>query len=275
MKRRFAQVDVFTEVAFAGNPLAVVIDGDGLSDTEMQQFANWTNLSETTFLLPPTNPDADYRVRIFTASAELPFAGHPTLGTCHTFLANGGEAKQTEFIVQECAAGLIRIQRTENGLAFEAPPLICSGPVSEHDLEGIVTMLSITREQVVDCNWIDNGPGWVGVLLRSDAEVLAVTISPGDFKVGIIGPSTDPMYAYEVRAFFPFDGGVEEDPVTGSLNAGLAQWLIGAGIANPPYVVKQGTHRARNGRITISTDERRAVWVGGSVLTCIEGSVDL
>jgi PhzF family phenazine biosynthesis protein len=275
VKRRFAQVDVFTEVAFEGNPLAVVIDGNGLSDVEMQGFANWTSLSETTFLLPPIHPDADYRVRIFTASTELPFAGHPTLGTCHAFLANGGEAKRTDFMVQECVAGLIRIRRTESGLAFEAPPLLRSGPVDEHDIEGIVTMLGISREQIVDCNWIDNGPGWVGVLLRNDAEVLSVTINCGEFKVGVIGPSTDPTYAYEVRAFFPFDGGVEEDPVTGSLNAGLAQWLIGSGIAKPPYVVKQGTHRSRDGRITISTDERGAVWVGGSVLTCIEGTVDL
>jgi PhzF family phenazine biosynthesis protein len=275
VKRRFAQVDVFTEVPFAGNPLAVVIDGNGLIDVEMQRFANWTNLSETTFLLPPIHPDADYRVRIFTASTELPFAGHPTLGTCHAFLANGGEAKRTDFMVQECAAGLIRIRRTESGLAFEAPALLRSGPVDEHDIEGIVTMLGISREQIVDCNWIDNGPGWVGVLLRSDAEVLAVTVKPGEFKIGIIGPSTDPTHAYEVRAFFPFDGGVEEDPVTGSLNAGLAQWLIGAGIASPPYTVKQGTLRSRNGRVAISTDEHGAVWVGGSVVTCIDGTAEL
>jgi PhzF family phenazine biosynthesis protein len=275
MKRRFAQVDVFTSVALMGNPLAVVIDGQGLSDSEMQRFANWTNLSETTFLLPPTRPEADYRVRIFTASMELPFAGHPTLGSSHAWLACGGNAMQADYIVQECAAGLVRIQSTGSGLAFEAPPLLRSGPVDDADVDGIAMMLGIARDQIVDCNWIDNGPGWVGVLLGSDSDVLNVTINAGDYKIGIIGPSADPTYAYEVRAFFPFDGGVEEDPVTGSLNAGLAQWLIGAGIATPPYVVKQGTLRSRNGRVAISTDEHGAVWVGGLVVTCIDGTVDL
>jgi PhzF family phenazine biosynthesis protein len=275
MKRRFCQIDVFAEVALTGNPLAVVIDAVGLSDVEMQRFANWTNLSETTFLLPPEHPEADYRVRIFTASMELPFAGHPTLGSCQAWLGSGGIAKQANYVVQECAAGLIRIQRTENGLAFEAPPLLRSGPVTERDITGIAAMLGLNRDEIVDCNWIDNGPGWVGVLLRDDTAVLDVKISPGEYKIGIIGPSTNPTCAYEVRAFFPFDGGVEEDPVTGSLNAGLAQWLIGAGIAKPPYVVKQGTHRSRDGRITISTDERGAVWVGGSVIRCIDGTVNL
>jgi PhzF family phenazine biosynthesis protein len=275
MKRRFSQLDVFSHIALMGNPLAVVIDGAGLSDAEMQRFANWTNLSETTFLLAPEHSKADYRVRIFTASMELPFAGHPTLGSCQAWLASGGIAKQADYVVQECAAGLIRIQRTENCFAFEAPPLLRSGPVTERDITGIAAMLGLNRDEIVDCNWIANGPGWVGVLLRDDTAVLDVKISPGEYKIGIIGPSTNPTCAYEVRAFFPFDGGVEEDPVTGSLNAGLAQWLIGAGIAKPPYVVKQGTVRSRDGRICISVDDRGAVWVGGSVISCIDGTVDL
>jgi PhzF family phenazine biosynthesis protein len=297
MKRAFAQVDVFTAVPYFGNPLAVVLDGSGLTDAQMQRFANWTNLSETTFLLPPTSPDADYRVRIFTGTTELPFAGHPTLGSCHAFLEHGGVPKRSEVIVQECAAGLITIRQTEapgssptvgqphNELAFAAPPQIRSGPVDEHTAERIVAMLHVDRSEIVDMQWVDNGPGWVAALLKSDAAVLAIRDVGAEFKLGVIGPisptntpageqlETDPTF--EIRAFFPSDGITYEDPVTGSLNASVAQWMIAGGYAVPPYTVRQGTTLGRNGRVRVTTDGRGAVWIGGHVVTSIVGTVEL
>ncbi len=255
----------------------MVIDGDGLTDAEMQQFANWTNLSETTFLQKATYPDADYRVRIFTASTELPFAGHPTLGTCHTFLEQGGIHKRADVIVQECKGGLIEVQRTSTGLAFGAPPLLRTGPLDEATRHEVVRMLGLSASDIVDANWIDNGPGWIGVLLRSDEQVLAVQPRSGELKIGIIGPTTysDHLHAYEVRAFFPSKGIVFEDPVTGSLNAGLAQWMVSSGIAKAPYIVRQGTVLRRNGRVDISADATNAIWVGGSSVTCIRGTMEL
>jgi PhzF family phenazine biosynthesis protein len=277
MQRRFAQVDVFTDVPYRGNPLAVVIDGDDVTDDEMQRFANWTNLSETTFLQKPTHPDADYRVRIFTGSMELPFAGHPTLGTCHTFLEQGGVPKHADVVVQECKGGLIEVRRTATGLAFGAPPLLRSGPLDPSTLDEVVRMLGIPASDIVDANWIDNGPGWIGILLKSDEQVLKVQAINGDLKIGVIGPTTDTnhTHAYEVRAFFPSKGIVFEDPVTGSLNAGLAQWLTAIGVAKAPYVVRQGTALGRAGRIDIRADAGHNIWVGGSTITCIRGTVEL
>ena len=276
MPRPFAQVDVFTDVPYRGNPVAVVLDGDGLSTSEMQRFAHWTNLSETTFVLPPTTPDADYRVRIFTPTLELPFAGHPTLGTCHAWLAAAGPTDRDEF-VQECGAGPVRVRRDGGRLAFAAPPLVRSGPVADADLERVLGVLGVDRADVVDAQWADNGPGWVAVLLASADAVLALRPGPvGDLDIGVVGPHpAGAPVAVEVRAFFPKDGATVEDPVTGSLNASLGQWLIGTGRLAAPYVASQGTALGRAGRVHVSRDGDGQVWVGGDTVTCIEGAVDL
>ncbi len=227
MQRAFAQVDVFTNTPYAGNPVAVVLDGSGLDDREMQRFANWTNLSETTFVLPPSTPEADYRVRIFTPSLELPFAGHPTLGTCHAWLTlGGGSPRAGDVIVQECAAGLIPVRRSDEGLAFAAPPLLRSGPLDEELIQRLAQLTGIERERIHAAEWIVNGPEWIGILLASAEEVLAVRPGPMDLDLGIAGPYPEGSpAAFEVRGFFPKNGATVEDPVTGSLNASLAQWL--------------------------------------------------
>ncbi|WP_433517049.1 PhzF family phenazine biosynthesis protein [Nonomuraea sp. CA-143628] len=282
MLRTFRQVDVFTATPYQGNPLAVVLDGDGLSTEEMQRFAHWTNLSETTFVLPPTAPGADYRVRIFTPTSELPFAGHPTLGTCHAWLENGGTPKEPETVVQECGAGLVTLRRTDSGLAFAAPALLRSGPVDEPLVERIAGMLGIGRDEIVDAEWADNGPGWVAVLLRSADEVLALRPGPIDIDLGVVGPYPpgSPL-AIELRAFFPVNGSTAEDPVTGSLNASVAQWLLRTGRVTAPYVAGQGTMLGRAGRVHITTGQspedgqEPAVWVGGSSVTCVAGQVEL
>jgi PhzF family phenazine biosynthesis protein len=286
-RRRFNQVDVFTATPYRGNPVAVVLDGDDLSTEEMRRFARWTNLSETTFLLPPSRSEADYRVRIFTSAsgtethgglpAELPFAGHPTLGSCHAWLAaTGGQERDEQVIVQECGVGLVEVRRTGDGLAFGAPALIRSGPVEEPLVGHIAALLGIEREEIVDAAWADNGPGWVAVLLESADAVLA--LSPGfvDLELGVIGPHpAGSEAAFEVRAFFPKDGATTEDPVTGSLNASLAQWLLATGRASAPYIASQGTALGRLGRVHISQDHDGTLWVGGGTLTCIEGEVEL
>jgi PhzF family phenazine biosynthesis protein len=272
--RRFRQVDVFTTTPYRGNPVAVVLDGGGLSTEQMQRFAHWTNLSETTFVLAPSTPDADYRVRIFTPVSELPFAGHPTLGTCHAWLGAGEDGG--DVIVQECAAGLVPVRRGEEGLAFAAPPLLRSGPVDDETLDRVVTQLSINRADVVDAQWVDNGPGWVAVLLADAVAVLAVRPGPVDLDIGVVGPHPAGSPAsFEVRAFFPKDGSTVEDPVTGSLNASLAQWLLGSGRAESPYVAAQGTALGRAGRVHVHRDDDGAVWVGGGTVTCVTGDVDL
>ena len=277
MRRRFIQVDVFGVATFRGNPLAVVVDGDGLSDDEMQQFANWTNLSETTFIVPTTRPDADYQVRIFTAATELPFAGHPTLGTCHAWLEAGGVPLDPGAIVQECGVGLVRVRPSGGRLAFAAPPLIRSGPAEPEVISEVVEQLGIHSDGIVACEWVDNGPGWLGVLLESAEAVLAARPLPtGRLKLGLIG-AYEPGSAveFEVRALFPSpDGVVFEDPVTGSLNASLAQWLLRTGRATSPYVAQQGTVIGRNGRVhieQIGTD----IWVAGNTMSCITGHVDI
>jgi PhzF family phenazine biosynthesis protein len=277
MERAFAQVDVFTTTPYAGNPVAVVLDGTGLSSEEMQRFAHWTNLSETTFVLPPDSPDADYRVRIFTPVLELPFAGHPTLGTCHAWLTLGGGApKAADVIVQECAAGLVAVRRTENGLAFAAPPLVRSGPADEQLVERIASILGVGRGEIESAEWVDNGPGWVAVLLASADAVLAVQPAYSELDLGVVGPYPEGApEAFEVRAFFPKDGASVEDPVTGSLNASLADWLLRTGRARAPYVASQGTALGRAGRVHISTDADGAIWVGGGTISCITGTVAL
>ena len=276
MQRRFRQVDVFTDTPYRGNPLAVVIDAEGLTAEAMASFANWTNLSETTFILPPTDPAADYRVRIFTPSQELPFAGHPTLGTCATWLATGGAPKQDGLIVQECGVGLVQVRQTEDGLAFAAPPLIRSGAVEDALVDHIAGMLGIARSEIVDAEWVDNGPGWVAVMLDSADAVLALRPRTVDLDLGVVGPyPAGAPAAFELRAFFPKDGSTIEDPVTGSLNASVAGWLLRTGRAAAPYIASQGTALGRAGRVHITQDASGTVWVGGGVVTCIEGTVEL
>jgi PhzF family phenazine biosynthesis protein len=272
---QFRQVDVFTDTPYLGNALAVVLGADRLSDDQMRSFARWTNLSETTFVLAPRASGADYRVRIFTPTSELPFAGHPTLGTCHAWLEAGGRPAGADAIVQECDAGLITVRRTEAGLAFAAPPLVRGGPVDEPVAERVARGLGISRSDMVDIQWADNGPGWVAVLLASAEAVLAIRPGLLEMDIGVAGPyPAGSPEALEVRAFSPQISGVE-DPVTGSLNASLAQWLLGTGRVTAPYVASQGTAMGRRGRVHISQDGDGQVWVGGGTVTCIDGTVRL
>jgi PhzF family phenazine biosynthesis protein len=274
--RALHHVDVFTAEPYRGNPVAVVLDGAGLSTGQMQRFAHWMNLSETTFVLPPSDPGADYQVRIFTPAAELPFAGHPTLGTCHAWLAAGGTPRQEGTVVQQCGAGLVTLRQTGNGLAFAAPPVLRDGPVEEELLGRIASMLGIGRAGIVDASWADNGPGWVAVLLASAAAVLAVKPGIVDIDLGLVGPyPPGSPQAFEVRAFFPKDGATAEDPVTGSLNASLAPWLLGTGRAQAPYVVSQGTALGRAGRVHVSRDDAGTIWVAGGTVTCVRGQAEL
>jgi predicted PhzF superfamily epimerase YddE/YHI9 len=316
--RPFKQVDVFTATPYRGNPLAVVLDGSELSTDEMQHFTNWTNLSECTFLLPPTPEGAaagaDYRVRIFCLGRELPFAGHPTLGSCHAWLEAGG-VPRGEHVVQECGVGLVKLRRSgaftagppqgesapprgaatraaaerggHNRLAFAAPPLIKSGPLPEADVALIARGLGVARSDITAHAWCDNGPNWRGVMLSSAEQVLSLkpdgallagldigVVGPRG-KVGVVGARDTQDTQFEVRAFFPGNNGLAEDPVTGSLNAALAQWLIGAGLAPERYVAAQGTALAREGRVFIERDASGTVWVGGQSVTCIDGQVNL
>jgi PhzF family phenazine biosynthesis protein len=274
MKRRFAQVDVFTDTPYAGNPVAVVLDGSGLDTAAMQRFANWTNLSETTFVLSPDDERADYRVRIFTPVAELPFAGHPTLGTCHAWLTR--REHDGDAIVQECDAGLVDVRRTDGRLAFAAPPLVRSGPVDEALIGEIAGVLGISRAEILDAQWADNGPGWVAVLLEDADAVLALRPSYGELDLGVVGPHpADAPEAIEVRAFFPKAGALVEDPVTGSLNASLADWLLCTGRVSAPYIASQGTALGRAGRVHVTQDDDGTIWVGGGTVTCVWGEVEL
>jgi len=274
--RPFRQVDVFSATPYLGNPLAVVVDANGLTTEAMQRFAAWTNLSETTFLLPPSDPAADYRVRIFDPTSELPFAGHPTLGSCHAWLEAGGRPRESGRIVQECGAGLVTIRRSRTGLAFASPPLRRSGPVEEQLVERVASVLGIERAAIVDAQWAANGPNWVAVLLASADAVLALRPGFVDFDLGVVGPwPAGSPTAFEVRAFFPKDGATAEDPVTGSLNAALAGWLVATGRATLPYVASQGAVLGRAGRIHLDGDEDGTIWVGGATVTCVSGEVDL
>ena len=278
----FQQVDVFTAVAFKGNPLAVVVGADHLTDQQMAAIANWTNLSETTFLLTSTDPSADYKVRIFTPERELPFAGHPTLGSCHVWLATGNVPKR-DHIVQECGVGLVRIRRDGKRLAFAAPPLRRSGDVAPDMLARIARALRIEATAIKASQWVDNGPGWVAVMLTTRSELLAIERDypalPGQ-ALGVVAPwnaegdaSRDGTGAqFEVRAFVGTRAA--EDSVTGSLNAGLAQWLIGAGLAPDAYIASQGTKLGRAGRVHVARigDD---IWIGGDTVTCVEGTISV
>lgn len=271
----FHQVDVFSAVPFKGNPLAVIAAADGLDDATLQQIANWTNLSETTFLLRPQDPRADYRVRIFTPQRELPFAGHPTLGSCHVWLTLGGKPKADD-VVQECGAGLVRIKRDAARLAFAAPPLRRSGDVEPEMRARIAQALGVSESAFRAAQWVDNGPGWVAVLMNSRREIFDLRFDASALRnqpFGVVAPwdpATDGTDAdFEVRAFM---WGGAEDPVTGSLNASLAQWLIGAGIAPRQYVAAQGTVLGRGGRVHVG-QENETIWIGGDVTTCVAGTI--
>jgi PhzF family phenazine biosynthesis protein len=274
VKRSFKQVDVFTDTPLKGNPLAVVLEGGGLDTATMQRFTDWTNLSEATFLAPPTHADADYAVRIFCPGRELPFAGHPTLGSCHAWLQAGGRPKG-ELIVQECGVGLVRIRRDGQRLAFAAPPRIRSGPLDEADVARIAHGLGVARADIVAHAWCQNGPPWRGVLLRSAAQVLALKPDSAvlnGWTVGVVGPQAASYDTqFEVRAFFTGSNGIAEDPVTGSLNAALAQWLIGDGIAPTNYIAAQGTAMNRAGRVFVQQDGKD-IWIGGHSVTMIDGA---
>ncbi|MCF4998640.1 PhzF family phenazine biosynthesis isomerase [Pseudomonas syringae] len=275
----FKQVDVFSHVALKGNPLAVVFGADSLSDERMAAFAAWTNLSETTFILEPQDPRADYRVRIFTTVSELPFAGHPTLGTCHAWLEAGGVPKG-EDIIQECGVGLVRVRRQGTELAFLAPPLLRTGPVEPDVLARVQRGLGLEDGAIVRAQWVDNGAGWLAVMLADRQQVL--TLEPDHSQmlglaVGVIAPwnlqrDGDDAH-FEVRAFISGDG-MPEDPATGSLNAGIAQWLLAEGLAPAKYLVSQGLTMGRAGRIQIE-QMGEDIWVGGSVVTCISGTLTL
>ncbi|MGD9944063.1 MAG: PhzF family phenazine biosynthesis protein [Burkholderiaceae bacterium] len=272
---RFSQVDVFSEAPLLGNPLAVVHDAGTLSESAMVRLARWTNLSETTFLLPPTHADADYRVRIHTPVGELPFAGHPTLGSCHAWLAAGGQPKRRDLVIQECGVGLVEIRVDGPRLAFAAPPLRRSDRVDGPLRERIVSALGLGSEQVVEIRWIDNGPPWIGVLLRDAQAVLSLKPDLAALQgqaVGVAGayPAGSDC-AFEVRGFAR---GGYEDPVTGSLNAGLAIWLIDAGIAPTQYVAAQGTVMHRQGRIHVQRIDQR-IWIGGQVTPIVSGTIEL
>ncbi len=268
-ERRFAQVDVFTAEPHRGNPLAVVLDAEGLGTEAMQRFAHWTNLSETTFVLAPQDAGADYRVRIFTPDQELPFAGHPTLGTCHAWLEAGGVPRDCEEVVQECATGLVRVRRTPEGRAFAAPPLLREGDVEPALVAELAGELGIAVEDIEAAQWADNGPGWVAVLLRDAEAVLALRPRSVTMDIGVVGPH--PGGGLEVRAFFPLHGAVVEDPVTGSLNASVAQWLLRTGRMTAPYLARQGTALGRAGRVHITQEPDGTVWTGGAAVTCVRG----
>lgn len=273
----FSQVDVFGSQGLDGNPLAVVHDADALDREQMQRFARWTGLSETTFLLPPMSLEADYRVRIFTPEQELPFAGHPTLGSAFAWLAADGRSHPDRLVIQECGIGLVPVRRDGERLAFAAPPLSRFEPIDEDLVARIARGLGLALEEVLDASWLVNGPRWIGVRLASAEAVLAVMADPaalGGLDLGLVGPyPPGAEFAYEVRALSPGQS-VAEDPVTGSLNAGVAHWLIGQGLAPDHYVVSQGTAIGRRGRVHIDR-EGESIWVGGRVTAVVEGTVKI
>lgn len=278
----FSQVDVFAPEPLTGNPVAVVHDAVGLDDQQMGDFARWTNLSETTFLLPPEDPAADYRLQIFTPAHELPFAGHPTLGSAHAWLGGGGVPATEGRIVQECALGLVELRRRNGEIAFRAPDLLRGGEVDDVTLAGAIGALGVAPDRVLRSSWVDNGPGWLGLQLVAAEDVLGLRpdfVAMRGLELGVIGAHAEQDRQglgadYEVRAFCP-KYAVPEDPVTGSLNAGFALWLTRAGHLPADYVVRQGTVTGRDGRVLVSTDRSGQVWVGGSCHTLVEGTLTL
>ena len=277
-RRPFVQVDVFCTTPYSGNPVAVVQDGTDLDDAQMQRLARWTNLSETTFVLPPTRPEADYRLRIFTPGGELPFAGHPTLGSARAWLEGGGTPQHADRIVQECAAGLVTVRRDEDTLSFAAPPRLREGPLDEDYLHRIVAAFCITPDRVVAHQWVDNGPGWAVLQLPTAEEVLALEPDLSRIPtamVGAIGAHPDgSRHRFEMRTFAPALG-VAEDPACGSMNAAVGQWLTATGAAPRSYRVSQGTRLGRAASIAITADDDGTVWVSGAATICIRATITL
>lgn len=280
MRYRLTTVDVFgSGHSFSGNPVAVVAGAEDLPTAQMLRITRWFNLAETTFLVPPTDPEADYAVRIFTLDREMPFAGHPTLGTCQAWLAAGGKAKNTDRIVQQCGAGLIPIRRINGRLAFAGPPLIRSGPVEDEKLFEVAQFLGISRDEIIEAEWADNGPGWVGVILKDAKAVLALNPRRSHTEridVGVIG-AHPPGGAVdlEIRTFFTdHNRTIIEDPITGSFNAAAANWLFRSGRINRDYIAAQGTMIGRTGRVYISRDDAGAVLVGGETHIVVTGNLE-
>jgi PhzF family phenazine biosynthesis protein len=276
--RPFAQVDVFSSTPYLGNPVAVILDASGLDADDMQRVARWTNLSETTFITPPTHSEADYRVRIFTPNAELPFAGHPTLGSAHAWLEHGGIPRGPGSVMQECEAGLITVRREAGRLSFAAPPRLRSGAIDGEELARAAAALGLRPDQVVAHQWVDNGPGWCVIEVASAQEVLALEPDLSALPTGMIGvigayPPGSP-FAYEMRTFAPAVG-VAEDPACGSMNASVGQWLISSGKASRSYRVSQGQRLGRSGEIVVSADDDGTVWVGGGTHTLFRGSAQI
>lgn len=276
--RAFSQVDVFSATPYLGNPVAVVLDGSGLADDEMQRLARWTNLSETTFVLPATVPEADYRLRIFTPGGELPFAGHPTLGSARAWLDEGGAPRRGDRIVQECGAGLVTVRVGDGVLSFAAPPLLREGPLEEEFVEQIAEAFGIPRNNILAHQWVDNGPGWAVVQLATAEEVLVLepdlTLVPSSM-VGAIGAYPEGSgHAFELRTFAP-GVGVPEDPVCGSMNASVGQWLTRTGAAPSSYRVSQGTRVGRAGTVEVTAEADGTVWVGGAAVGYIRGVITL
>jgi PhzF family phenazine biosynthesis protein len=279
MRRNFRQVDVFGSGPYSGNPVAVVLDAAGIDDEELRRFSVWSNLSECTFVSASTLAGADYRVRIFSLDTELPFAGHPTLGTARAWLDAGGTPASPGVVVQECGIGAVPVRVEGDRLSFAAPPRQRSGPVEPELLERVAAVLGIETSAIVDAEWLDNGPGWVGVLLDSAEAVLALepdaTQHPGHWDIGVIGPCpAEDDAAFELRAFFGSGASLREDPVTGSLNAAAAQWLTASGRVAAPYVARQGTAIGRDGRIHVVADAGE-LWIGGHTRVAISGTVEL
>ena len=275
--RRYSEVDVFSPTPYRGNPLAVVHGAEGLSEEQMQRFAKWTNLAETTFLLEPSDPEADYRVRIFCATHELPFAGHPTLGSAYAWRQAGGQPKNPGHLLQECGAGLVKVRTDGELLAFQAPPLTRYEPLDAPLRAQVAEVLGLDPEQLLDSTWIVNGPQWIGVRLASAQQVLALDPDPADLGplcIGVIGPHPQGRETqFEVRAFVG-DDPVWEDPVTGSLNAGLGRWMLDTGIVEADYVAAQGTAIGYEGRVHAGI-EGGDIWIGGQVAACVNGEVRL
>lgn len=276
-RRKYSEVNVFSPTPYLGNPLAVVLESEGLTEDEMQRFAKWTNLAETTFLLHPTDPVADYRLRIFSATEEFPFAGHPTLGSAYAWLEAGGMPKNSGIIVQECGAGLVKVRVDNQRLSFAAPPLTRYEPIEEDLVHRVARALGIPRVDILDTSWLVNGPEWIGVRLATAQDVLSLSPDPtklGSLAIGVVGPfESDHEVQFEVRAFLGGDP-VWEDPVTGSLNAGLAKWMADSGISNQHYIAAQGTVIGYHGRVHVTVEDSD-IWIGGDVTSCIQGEVNL
>ncbi|GAA1409926.1 phenazine biosynthesis protein PhzF [Glutamicibacter uratoxydans] len=279
MKRRFMQVDVFSGHPFKGNPLGVVLDGSGLSDEQMRDYSRWSNLSEVTFILPTQERAADYRFRIFSGDTEFPFAGHPTLGTAHAWLAAGGAPRVPGKIHAQCAAGIVPVKFGAAGYAFVSPPLQRTGEFDAQRREAVRAILGVDDSQILATQWVDNGPGWSAVLLDSAQTVLDLKPDASahrqKWKIGVVGalPGGSDA-AFEVRAFNFNHGALREDPVTGSLNAGIAQWLVDSGRAALPFSNRQGTAMGHLGRVDFTLDEG-LLWTGGAAATLIDGHIDI